>query len=104
MRTMMTISIGAEDGNRALKDGSLAKVMENFMREYKPEAAYFGTQNGDRTAYFVFDLADPAFIPSIAEPMFMGLNAKISLQPVMNPEELRAGLQKAFGKQPGSAS
>jgi hypothetical protein len=97
MKMMMTISIGAEDGNRALKDGSLAKIMEDFIREHKPESAYFGTLNGDRTAFYVFDLADATLIPSVAEPSFMGLNAKISMQPVMNIEDLRAGLQKAFG-------
>jgi hypothetical protein len=94
---MLTINIPTEDGNRAIKDGSLAKIMENFMRQYKPEAAYFGTQNGERTAYYVFDMADPSDLPSIAEPTFMGLNARISLQPVMNAQDLQAGLKKAFG-------
>ena len=97
MRMMMTVSIGAQDGSRALKDGTLAKVMQDFMTQYKPEAAYFGAENGDRKAYYVFDMADATLMPSIAEPLFSGLNAKVDFHPVMNADELRAGLQKALG-------
>jgi hypothetical protein len=76
MRTLLTVTIGADAGNRANKDGSLAKVIEAFTRDFKPEAAYFTTTGGDRTAYFVFDLKDPSAMPSVAEPFFMALNAR----------------------------
>lgn len=94
MRTMLRVSIAAEAGNKAIKDGSLPKIMEGFMQRHKPESAYFFAEAGKRTAQFVFDLSDPSDIPSIAEPFFMGLNAEISATPVMNGDDLRKGLEK----------
>jgi len=95
MRTLVTVTVGTEAGNGAIKDGSLPKIIEAFMREYKPEAAYFTTtEGGERSALFVIDLADPSAIPSMAEPFFMGLNARVTFRPVMNPDELSAGLQR----------
>ena len=95
MRMMMKVSIPAEAGNKAIKDGSLPKVIMGFMEKAKPESAYFTAEGGKRMSYFVFDLKDPTYIPALAEPFFMGFNAEIDLKPVMNSEELKAGLDKA---------
>jgi hypothetical protein len=64
--------------------------------EPKPEASYFTAEDGKRTAFFVFDLKDPTMIPTIAEPFFMNLNASIELSPVMNLEDMKAGVEKAM--------
>jgi len=37
-------------------------------------------------------------VPVISEPFFMGLNADVSYAPVMNADELKAGLEKAMKK------
>ena len=94
MRTMLTVSIPVDTGNKAIKDGSLPKIMEGFMQRFKPESAYFFAADGLRTAQFVFDLSDATDIPSVAEPFFMGLDAEISATPVMNADDLRKGLEK----------
>lgn len=94
MRTMLTVLISAESGNRAIKDGSLPKIVETFMERFKPESAYFRALNGKRSMQFVFNLADPSDIPSVAEPFFFGLDAEIEATPVMNADDLRKGLQK----------
>ncbi len=96
MRTMLKVTIAAEAGNRAIKDGSLPKVMEATFARLKPEAAYFFADGGKRTALFVFDMKEPSQIPAIVEPFFMGLDADINLIPVMNADELKAGLAAAF--------
>lgn len=93
MRTLLTVTIGADAGNRAVKDGTLPKVMEQFARDFKPEAAYFTTTGGDRTAYFVFDLKEPSAMPSVAEPFFMAFNAHVGFRPVMNAADLQGGLK-----------
>jgi len=96
MRTMLQITIPVETGNKAIKDGTLPKTMESFMQRYKPEAAYFFPFNGKRSAFFVFDLPDPTHIPVVAESFFFGLNADVTMTPVMNADDLRAGIQKSM--------
>ncbi len=46
MRMMARIQVDAADGNRAIKDGSFAPLMEKAMAELKPEAAYFVADDG----------------------------------------------------------
>ena len=95
MRMMLKIAIPVEAGNKAIKDGSLPKTMQAAMQSLKPEAAYFFADNGLRTGLFFFDMRDTSQIPVIAEPFFMGMNAALTLTPVMNPEDLQKGLEQA---------
>ena len=83
-----------ESGNQAVKDGTLGAVMQRAAERWKPEAMYFTTFNGERTAYLVFDLPDTSGIPSFAEPFFAELNAGVELAPVMNGDDLQKGLSQ----------
>ena len=96
MRTMLKVSFPVAAGNRAIKDGTLPKIVDAFVQRHKPEAAYFFADEGRRTMQYVFDMPDTSHIPSIAEPFFMGLDAEISFKPVMNLDDLRAGLDMAM--------
>ena len=92
MRTLLTVKTDMSASNKAVMDGSLAKLIQSTMERIKPEAAYFCTQDGNRGCFMVFDLKDPSDIPVIAEPLFQGLNAKLEFIPVMNIEDLQKGL------------
>jgi hypothetical protein len=94
MRVMARISMPVEPGNQAIKDGTLAAVVQRTAERWKPEAMYFTTFNGERTAYLVFDLPDSSGIPSFAEPFFSELNAGVELAPVMNGDDLQKGLSQ----------
>ncbi len=83
-----------ESGNRAIKDGTLGAVMQRAAEHWKPEAMYFTTFDGQRTAYMVFDLPDASGIPAFAEPFFAELNANLELAPVMNGDDLQKGLSQ----------
>lgn len=96
MRTMMKVSIPVESGNKGVREGLLPKTVQQFVDKMKPEACYFAAESGKRTAYLIFDLKDPTMIPSVAEPFFMALNASIELTPVMNLEDMKAGVEKAM--------
>ncbi|MFD3440277.1 hypothetical protein ACFWU3_22505 [Streptomyces sp. NPDC058685] len=37
-------------------------------------------------------MQDSSLLPTIAEPLFEGLGAKIEIQPVMNSEDMQKGL------------
>lgn len=83
-----------ESGNQAIKDGTLGSVIQRAAERWKPEAMYFTTFDGERTAYMVFDLPDTSGIPPFAEPFFTALNASVELAPVMNADDLQKGLSQ----------
>jgi hypothetical protein len=92
MRMLLRVSIPVETGNAAAKAGTLGSTVERILAELKPEAAYFfADDDGQRSGSIVFDMKDASQIPAIAEPWFLAFNAKISLRPVMNPQDLAAG-------------
>ncbi|NLU92378.1 hypothetical protein [Chitinophaga sp. Ak27] len=95
MRTLLRVICQVEASNKAVADGTLAKIMKSTAEKIKPEASYFFASDGCRSAMFIFDLKDPSDIPGIAEPLFMSLNAKVEFSPVMNAEDLQKGLANA---------
>jgi hypothetical protein len=94
MRMMMKVQMDTEAASRAVADGALPQLMQQMMDRLKPESAYFGPEDGVRTAFIVFDLEDPSQLPSITEPFFSNLKANVRMFPVMNREDLQKGLQQ----------
>ena len=97
MRMMMKVKMDTEAGSRAIADGSLARVMQDTLSKLKPEAAYFGPENGVRTGFIVFDMQDPSQLPSITEPLFSTMKATIEMFPVMDQEDMQKGLGQLGG-------
>ncbi len=96
MRMLMTVRIPTGTGNDAIKDGSLPEIIGAALEALEAEAAYFTTENGMRTALIFFEMTESSEIPPAAEPFFMGLGAGITLAPVMNAEEMRAGVGRVM--------
>lgn len=94
MRTLIKVTIDVAKGNEAIRSGRLARLIQEQMHEYRPEAAYFYSDNGQRAALFVVDLEDASQIPAIAEPWFLELDARVEFQPVMNVEDVKKGLER----------
>lgn len=92
MRVLATISIPVEAGNRGITEGRLPKVIQSAAERWNPEAMYFTTVGGRRTAYVVFDMPDSSALPVFAEPFFMQLDAEVEIAPVMNSDDLQKGL------------
>jgi hypothetical protein len=91
---MMKVKLDTEAGSRAIADGSMPQFMQETLGALRPEAAYFGPENGIRTAFVVFDLEDPSQLPRLTEPLFSKLKATVEMFPVMNQEDLQKGLQQ----------
>ena len=105
MRMLLRVSIPVESGNAAAKAGTLGSTIEKILADLKPEAAYFiADDDGNRSGSIVFDMQDQSQIPSIAEPWFLAFNAKVSIRPVMTPQDLAkagpsiANAAKQYGK------
>jgi hypothetical protein len=88
MRFLLTASMSKEAGTRLAKQGKLSSTIQAVLESIKPEAAYFGAKDGKRTAFLIVDLPDASYIPAVAEPLFLAVDADIDFMPVMVVEDL----------------
>jgi hypothetical protein len=94
MRMMLKAVMDTEMGNEAIRNGSLAKVIEQVVQQLQPEAAYFAPEDGQRACFMVFDMTDSSQLPVISEPLFQSGTARITIAPCMNLDDLQKGLSQ----------
>ncbi len=94
MRMMMKAKLDTATATQRIQDGTMPQAMQQTLEMLKPEAAYFGPEDGVRTAFIIFDMEDPSQLPAISEPLFSHFNARIEIFPVMNQDDLRRGLSQ----------
>jgi hypothetical protein len=58
------------------------------MEDLQPEAGYFVEIDGARGGFLVVNMDDPSQLPSIAEPLFLGLGATIKVDPCPTLEDM----------------
>jgi len=104
MRMLLRVSIPVQEGNAAARAGTLGKTIQSILADLKAETAYFCEYNGQRTGYIVFDMKESSQLPAIAEPWFLAFNARLTVRPAMNMDDLVAagpGIERAvknYGK------
>ncbi len=92
MRMMLKAQMDTAVASKAIQEGRMPTVMQTMMEKLKPEAAYFGPDDGKRTAFIIFQMDDPSQLPAISEPLFSEFNARVDIFPVMDRDDLERGL------------
>src|SRR3954451_15969501 len=101
MRMMLKVNLPNETANELARQGKLGSTIDSIVADMKPEAAYFTEDDGQRTGYIFFDMTDSSQLPAIAEPWFLALNARLTVRPAMNSDDLGKsipGIQAAVKK------
>ena len=93
MRVMVKFTFPTQESNALVKDGSIGQTMQTIIGNLQPEAAYFCHVEGKRGGYLVANLEDGSELVTKLEPFFLEMGAAIETFPVMNADELGAGLQ-----------
>lgn len=92
MRMLLKVRPRGEAGNEAVTDGTFARVLNQFTERFHPEAAYFTTEAGERTALLFFDLSSEPDMVRAAEPFWNELHATVDWSPAMTGEDVQKGL------------
>jgi hypothetical protein len=85
---LLKVIIPTDTGNAAIKSGAIPNKLKQILDEIKPEAAYFAEEDGCRTGFIFFDMAEPSDLPKIAEPFFHAFGARLTVRPAMTVEDL----------------
>ena len=96
MRMLVKYTIPTtEENNAKIRDGSMAQTMQTLLGNLQPEAAYMCPVDGKRGGYLVFDMAEESEGVTKLEPFWLELGATVEIiGPVMNADDMRAGLQR----------
>lgn len=89
---LLKATIPVDAGNAAVVNGTLGTTIQKILAEIKPEAAYFTEDGGERTAWVFFDMKNSSELTSLAEPWFLAFNAKVTVRPAMNSQDLAEGM------------
>jgi hypothetical protein len=95
---MLKIKIPPESGNRAVKDGTMAKAFESLNAKIKPEAVYFSMEDGMRCAFFFYDVAEEYQFLEIHEPLFAAMGALVYDAPALTWDDMAKGWQHLQGQ------
>ena len=94
MRMMMKVSVPIEAANKAVRDGSMGKLLQDQLEKLRPEAVYFHAEDDVRTALLFIDVKDASDMPVIADPFFQQVSAHIRFTPVMTVQDFQTGMAK----------
>ena len=97
MRMMLKAVVDTAAGNAVIADGSIGQVIGGLVDRLHPEAAYFAGEDGQRACFIVFDMTDAADLPAICEPLFSAANARVTVVPCMDLEDMQKGLARLQG-------
>lgn len=103
MRMLMKARLSTDLANEAIKDGTMPKKMGAAIEPLHPEAAYFFGEEGERTAFIVFDMERSSQLPTVTETFFIDFGAKVEVKPVMNLDDVMGGMEELMARRSQAA-
>jgi hypothetical protein len=94
VRFLVRAQVPTDAGNKLVKNPKFLQNLEDYMKKVNAEAAYFFEAGGERTFAFIINMDTADMIPSIAEPLFQDLGAKVEFHPVMLIGDLKKALER----------
>lgn len=95
MRILMNVRIPHEPFNTLVREGKAGAIIQDIIKELKPESIYFTEQGGSRGAVAIVNIDEPSQIPSFSEPFFLKFEADCEFRVAMSPEDVgKAGLDE----------
>jgi hypothetical protein len=94
VRFLVRAQVSTDAGNKLVKNPQFLQNLEDYMKKVNAEAAYFFEAGGERTFAFIINMDTADMIPSIAEPLFQDLGAKVEFHPVMLIGDLKKALER----------
>ena len=92
MRMLLKAQLQVDAANLAIADGSIGPTLEKLFAFCRPEATYFLVEDGQRTIYAAFEMAEAHQVPVVAETLFQAFGARVDLHPAMIGADLERGL------------
>ena len=92
VRFLVRAQISTDPGNKMVKNPKFLQNLEDYMKKVNAEAAYFFEAGGERTFAFIVNMDTADMMPSVAEPLFQDLGAKVEFHPVMVLDDLKKAL------------
>lgn len=91
MRMLLRITFPTDRFNTMIKAGTVGSAIQAILKDTRPEAAYFGSQDqGERGAVVVVDVPSPADLPRVTEPWYLAFGARVETSIAMTPQEVAA--------------
>lgn len=98
MKYLITARISNDAYRNLVSNGKLMERLNRLMEEIKPEAFFFAA-NGKRTNYIIIDADNPTELPSVAEALYLGMDAEVEFEPILTPDDIaKIDLQKITEK------
>lgn len=98
MRMMLKGLLDTEYANERFSSGGATGAIDRMIERLHPEALYTFVEDGQRAFIAIFDLADPAQLPVVTEPMFRRKVKVTLLTPCLNVEDTKKGAEEAFAQ------
>ncbi|MEM7443912.1 MAG: hypothetical protein AAF414_11345 [Pseudomonadota bacterium] len=89
---MLSFTFPVERGNEAIESGEWDMVLDQVFEILNPQAAYFHLRDGQRAAFFIYEVVEAEELVQVNELLFRTLDASVEQEIVMDAMQLREGL------------